>query len=203
MDDFQILLLSLWQTVKLFAIGLTAKPAVIYIAALLIIFIAVSSRLRRKKGASSGRIGSKMYRKAAVNELKLFGDLSYQRLNLMSETEINFFIKLQMAFPGYFVFPQIGATALIDIKSRPFNRHHFFSALNWIDTARIDFTLCDPQGLIVALIELDDSSHDDKKDRDEARNYIYRSAGYRLFRFDCRRMPDAALIRETIINGSH
>ena len=69
-------------------------------------------------------------------------------------------------------------------------------------TARIDFTLCDPNGQIVALIELDDVSHDTKEDRDEARNYIYRAAGYRLFRFDCRRMPEAAQIRETIIQGS-
>ena len=53
----------------------------------------------------------------------------------------------------------------------------------------------------MALIELDDFSHDAQQDRDEARNHIYRAAGYRLFRFDCRRMPESAQIRETILQG--
>lgn len=190
MNELLSLLLSLW---------LTVKPFAVYIAGLLVIFFIATSLMRRKKGGSSGPEQVKVHHKAPVGELQSFRDLSYRRLPLMTEAEINFFLKLQMAFPGYFIFPQIGASGLIDIKSDPFNRYHFFSALNWIDTARVDFTLCAPSGQIVALIELDDSSHDDKKDRDEARNYIYRAAGYRLFRFDCRRMPDSAQIRETIL----
>ena len=190
MDALLSLLTALWFTVKPFAV---------YIAGLLVIFLAASSLLRRNKGKASGPDRVKVHHKAPAGELQGFRDLSYRRLPLMTEAEINFFIKLQMAFPGYFVFPQVGASGLIDVKSEPFNRYHFFSALNWIDTARIDFTLCDPQGRVVALIELDDWSHDEKKDRDEARNYIYRAAGYRLFRFDCRRMPDSAQIRAAII----
>lgn len=193
MDEVLSLLTALW---------LTVKPFAVYIVGLLVILFVASSFLRRKKADRSGPEQVKVHHKAAADELRLFNDLSYQRRPLMTEAEINFFLKLQLAFPGYFIFPQIGASALIDIKSQPFNRYHFFAALNWIDTARLDFTLCDPNGQIVALIELDDSSRDTKEDRDEARNYIYRAAGYLLFRFDCRRMPEAAQIRETIIQGS-
>jgi hypothetical protein len=153
------------------------------------LFGSKSERIRPVRPRRVNEKHTNIYRKATVYDLKQYGDLSYQPLNLMSEAEISFFIKLQKAFPGYFIFPQIGASGLIGINSQPFNKDHFFSAINWIDSARVDFTLCDSSGLVVALIELDDASHDDKQGRDEARNYIYRKAGYQLFRFDCRRMP--------------
>jgi hypothetical protein len=167
-----------------------------------VLFSKLFAKPKKNRPARPQRVPVKhtnIYRKATVYDLKQYGDLSYQPLELMSEAEISFFIKLQKAFPGYFIFPQVGAGGLIGIHSQPFNKDHFFSAINWIDSARIDFTLCDAQGTVVALIELDDSSHDDKQGRDEARNYIYRKAGYQLFRFDCRRMPDVAQIRETIM----
>jgi Uncharacterized protein conserved in bacteria len=191
MNDLQSIFFSVW---------LTIKPHSLYIAVFLIMLI-LFFMFGGSKKRRSGRRGQtdKVHHKAPAEELKTFRDLSYRPPPLMTEAEINFFIKLQMAFPGYFIFPQIGGSALVGIESKPFNRYHFFSALNWIDTARVDFTLCDPQCRVVALIELDDSSHDDRKERDEARDYIYRCAGYRLFRFDCRRMPDSERIRATIL----
>ncbi|MDR2946761.1 MAG: DUF2726 domain-containing protein [Candidatus Adiutrix sp.] len=194
LNDLQMTVLDLWQFLKPHAVFISAFLLTVIVGSLFRSRTKIrTERPTRKKQADRPR------HKKPAEDLKNFCDLSYRQLPLMSETEINFFVKLQLAFPGYFIFPQIGASGLVGIESQPYNRSHFFSALNWVDTARVDFTLCDPQGKVVALIELDDASHDDQKERDEARNYIYRAAGYRLFRFDCRQMPDSAYIKAQIL----
>ena len=46
------------------------------------------------------------------------------------------------------------------------------------------------------VIECDDYTHDKKKDKDEERDILLRSAGYETLRFDCRDKPTPELIRD-------
>ena len=52
-------------------------------------------------------------------------------------------------------------------------------------------------GAIVAVIELDDRSHDGEKDA--RRDEMLKSAGYRIVRWNSRSKPDAHAIRETLL----
>jgi very-short-patch-repair endonuclease len=57
-----------------------------------------------------------------------------------------------------------------------------------------DYVLLD-RGLPVAVIELDDSTHDSKRDKDSARDALLAGAGIPTVRFDSRAKPSAHGIR--------
>lgn len=60
---------------------------------------------------------------------------------------------------------------------------------NTFDRKRADFVICEKSFKVVAIVELDDSSHDGKKARDEKRDAkLLTTAGYRVLRY--RGIPD-------------
>ena len=129
---------------------------------------------------------------------KQVGNINYNPKQFMTDTERQFYGKLQSAVQGYFVFPQVSTSSIITPFVSPYNYGTYKSALNKINQTTIDYIICDSSLNIVALIELDDKSHDKKQDRDQKRDSYTAQAGYRTIRFDCRSQLTAELIRQRI-----
>jgi len=147
----------------------------------------------RRRGSSVNRSARRSRRGGDITKYR---GVSYQPLPLMSQTEYNFWLLLMKSLPGYYVFPQVSTNALLNIQVD--NRAIFWEILNKFNTTRVDFVVCDPQLVVLALIELDDQSHDQKRDKDRERDFITGRAGYRTVRFDCRNWPDSARIRQRL-----
>jgi hypothetical protein len=123
---------------------------------------------------------------------------SFTGCPLMSESEIRFYRVLQMAVPNELVLPQVGMAALVrpryaDADSR------FVPAFRTISQRRIDFVVCNRDSMEVrCLVELDDSSHDAR--RDQARDAITAQAGYRTVRVRAGRRYDIDGLRNRVLN---
>lgn len=129
-------------------------------------------------------------------DITKFKDMRYKSCPLMSPTEIRFWRILHQAAPGYQIFPQVAINALVDVESE--NSDHFRKVLRAFNTFRADFIVCDASLQVLAIVELDDSSHDARRDKDHKRDYVTTQAGYKTVRFDCRSWPTVERIKAAI-----
>ncbi|MFD0463545.1 DUF2726 domain-containing protein [Microvirga aerilata] len=73
----------------------------------------------------------------------------------------------------------------------------FWTAFRRISNTRVDWAIV--QDLeVLAIVELDDRSHDARKDAQQDR--ILKSCGYRVVRFSSSRRPDPRQIHEAVFN---
>ena len=114
---------------------------------------------------------------------------------LLTPNELEFFHRLVRALPRYYIFPQVSLGAIMDAdsgltpKQRWIIRSHF-------DRKIADFIICEPRTLkVIAIIELDDRTHDPKRDRE--RDAITRAAGIRTLRYSSSEKPSVAEIAKT------
>lgn len=127
-------------------------------------------------------------------ETKIDYEKMIQYRNLLSENEQEFFKRLHAAlFPDYFIFPQVAFSALITHKGK--EGYRFRSSFN---TKRADYVVCDHRLKTVCVIELDDASHDKKKD--EERDRMLACAGITVLRYESRQKPHVEGIRADILS---
>jgi Protein of unknown function (DUF2726) len=114
---------------------------------------------------------------------------------ILTDNELEFFHRLTRALPRYYIFPQVSLGAIMDAnpdlpaKQRWIIRSHF-------DRKIADFIICEPRTLrVIAIIELDDRTHDTKRDRE--RDAITEAAGIRTLRYSSREKPSVAEIART------
>jgi Protein of unknown function (DUF2726) len=113
-----------------------------------------------------------------------------RRKPLLTPNETEFFHRLQRALPAYHVFPQVPFAALLTVDSK-LSRKARWSIRNRFDRKIADFVVCERDGLqVVAIIELDDRTHDAKADRE--RDAITNAAGYQTYRFQSKKKPSEA-----------
>lgn len=123
---------------------------------------------------------------------------SFTSCPLMSDSEIRFYRVLQMAVPNELVFPQVGMAALVRPRYTGADSR-FVSAFRTISQKRIDFVVCNRGSMEVrCLVELDDSSHDAR--RDQVRDAITAQAGYRTIRVRAARRYDIAGLRRRLFD---
>lgn len=103
----------------------------------------------------------------------------------MSEREQAMFFRLQSALPEHIVLAQVSFGALLEAKS--------FRARNTFSQKIADFVVCSKAFGVVAVIELDDASHKNKREKDAKRDQLLQKAGYKTLRF--KNVPDAAEIK--------
>lgn len=109
----------------------------------------------------------------------------YKAKELMTNNEIEFFQRLIKAFPQYYVFPQVSlgailAAAEIDAAQRNGTRMTFAQKM-------ADYVICNQQMKIVAIVELDDKTHN--KEKDDKRDNMLQTAGYKTIRFESKHKP--------------
>jgi hypothetical protein len=114
-----------------------------------------------------------------------------QRKSLLTANEAEFFHRLQRALPGYHVFPQVAFAALMTDDGK-LSAKARWSIRAKFDRKIADYVICDRMLRVVALIELDDRTHNASADRQ--RDAITKAAGYRTLRFSSRQKPSQAEI---------
>jgi hypothetical protein len=150
------------------------------ILALLLIGMALAVVAAKLNGAkSAGRSGA------------------YRSRKLMTANELEFFGRLVTALPGHYVFPQVAMSALIEAASSDKKKAHGDRLR--IAQQRADYVVCTAGGDVVAVIELDDRTHSQPKDK--LRDSRLEQAGIRTVRFQSRNKPTPAAIHVAIFGA--
>jgi len=107
---------------------------------------------------------------------------------LFTKHEYRMYFLLKAALADYVICPQVSFCALITAKS--------YAARNLFNRKYADFVICNPKLHVIAIIELDDSSHDGQEERDASRDRLLTDAGYYVIRY--RGIPEASKISQDI-----
>lgn len=100
------------------------------------------------------------------------------RKGLLTEHEKSMFAVLKN-LPGCHIFCQVSLGAILNTRN--------WKTRNKFSQKIADFVVTDHNLNILAVIELDDGSHDDKQAKDRARDNMLKSAGYNVLRY--RKVP--------------
>ena len=126
---------------------------------------------------------------------KSIGD--FEKKPILTENEKEFFGRLLRALPDFHVFPQVAMGAILDAREKNDFRRRM-SLRGRFDRKIVDFVVADEELEIVAIIELDDRTHDAEKDA--IRDSMTNDAGYRTIRWESRNKPSLAEIRQTVLD---
>ena len=116
----------------------------------------------------------------------------YKSKPLLTENEKEFI----QALPDYHVFPQVALGALLQPNVKGNNRK-YYSVRGTFAQKIADFVICDKELNVVAIVELDDKTHN--SDKDAKRDAMLEQAGYRVVRWNSRKKPTVREISEKII----
>ena len=115
---------------------------------------------------------------------------------LMTPRERDVLLLIEAAVPHCRVHAQVAMGGLVDCR-KGLTRKESTSVRNRFDRKRIDFVLEErSSGDVLALVELDDRTHREAKDR--ARDEITNAAGYRTIRLRAGKRLDAKNVRDEI-----
>ena len=103
---------------------------------------------------------------------------------ILTKRELQFFAVLEQALPRAYIFPQVSFSAILTTKG--------FYTRSQFNRKIADFVVCDERMNIVAIIELDDSSHKGREQQDAARDAMLNEAGYPVLRYA--QIPQASQI---------
>jgi hypothetical protein len=122
---------------------------------------------------------------------KSYSQYKYKQKALMTDNEFDFFNRLNQALPDYHVFPQVSMGAILqgDGPNKFASRGTFAQKI-------IDYVIYNKQKRIIAIVELDDKTHD--QDKDEKRDAMLIQAGYRIVRYNSKNKPSIEEIKKDI-----
>jgi hypothetical protein len=123
----------------------------------------------------------------------------FKAKRLLSDNELEFLNRLEQATPELRFHAQVAMGAIVDPNvSRRENGKLYMSLRGKFAQKIIDFVAQDKKsGEIVAIIELDDKTHD--SDKDAKRDTMTGQAGYRTIRWHSKKKPELAEIRSALI----
>lgn len=130
--------------------------------------------------------------------------LRYKRVEkIFTASERKFFVHLQQAIGGeLYIFAKVRAADVLLPKSSK-DRSRWQSAFNKVACKHFDYVLCNANLEIVAVIELDDTSHNrsDRQERDKFIEWACKSAGVPLVRFKTAKGYDPKELRHKILRN--
>jgi hypothetical protein len=137
----------------------------------------------------------------AVLKAKLAGhedaSAKFKAKPLLTANEVEFLARLETAVPELRFCPQVAMGALLDPAVPRSNGKAYYRLRGMFSQKIVDFVAqARSDGAIVAIIELDDRTHDTAKD--SKRDVMLASAGYRVVRWNSKSKPDAATIRAAL-----
>jgi hypothetical protein len=118
----------------------------------------------------------------------------YKASPLMTDNEFEFFNRLVKALPDYYIFPQVSFGAILDsIGDTPQEKQRIRFTFS---QKRADYVVYNDNKQIVAIIELDDRTHNVQNDA--KRDAMLNEAGYRVIRFQSKQKPSVSEIAKII-----
>lgn len=159
---------------------LVQHPVLLFVVALAILGVVAASKASpaAKKGRPPVRVQQ--------------SGTEFAPMKVLTDTEAKFFRQLESVLTDEWIFPQVAMSALIKPTGRG---KQYWSSFGKIAQKRVDFAICRKDLSLIAIVELDDPSHDRREDEDVQRDAYLKSAGIRTVRFDVRKWPDDATIR--------
>ena len=122
----------------------------------------------------------------------------YAKKPLSSAEQVLYF-RLCKALPEHIVLAQVGLSRILGVKKG----NNFGEWFNRINRMSADFVLCSKDLTIVAVIELDDASHEkaDRQAADAKKDKALGSAGIRIVRWHVKSIPDEAAIKAAFVHA--
>jgi hypothetical protein len=119
---------------------------------------------------------------------------------VLTERERVLYRRLRALYPGHIILAQCALSQLIDVSPGTPNRQ---AIRNRFSQLVADFVLCTPDFTVVAVIELDDSTHGalERQAADARKTQAVESAGLRLVRLPGGALPSDAELRR-VVDGS-
>ncbi len=114
---------------------------------------------------------------------------------LLTPNEIEFHQRLRTALPECQVLAQVSMGALIEPDVRG-GSGHWLSIRGRFAQKVVDYVIVDQSMRVIALVELDDATHDRRRDLE--RDAITSLAGYTTLRYESRAKPDVASLRRDL-----
>ena len=111
----------------------------------------------------------------------------------LSQPEQVLYHRLIQALPEHIVLAQVQVSRVLGVK-KGFNFHEWNNRINRLS---YDFVVCTKDAMVLAVIELDDKSHEaeSRADADRKKDSATAAAGLRLVRWQVKALPDEATIR--------
>lgn len=118
----------------------------------------------------------------------------------LSQPEQILYFRLVQALPEHIILAQVQLSRLLGVKKG--NNYQAWS--NRINRMSADFVVCNKDSSIVAVIELDDATHqrEDRQTADAKKDKALASADVRIVRWQAKSLPDIATI-QTIVMSAH
>ena len=118
------------------------------------------------------------------------------RPTVLSRPEQVLYLRLVKSLPQYLVFSQVQLSRFIDVE-RGAPRQSWFNRISQLSA---DFLILRPDTSVVAVVELDDASHNRlaRQDADSRKSHALESAGVRLIRWHVKSLPDEPAIRTAL-----
>ena len=122
---------------------------------------------------------------------------SYTQRAIMTPNEAEFFRRLTRAHSHGFVFAQVALSALMEPRAAG---QAGLKAFRRISQKRVDYTLHAPDLSLIYVVELDDRTHDTRKNarKDAQRDQLLREAGIRTLRWRATMRPSTGEIRACV-----
>ncbi|NTV94845.1 MAG: DUF2726 domain-containing protein [Thiobacillus sp.] len=126
------------------------------------------------------------------------GPWPYYAKRPLSQPEQVLYFRLSKALPDHIVLAQVQLSRLLGVKKG--NNHQAW--LNRINRMSADFVICHKDSSILAVIELDDATHNGGKrqEADAKKDKALDDAGIRIHRWQAATIPDEAAIRAALLS---
>lgn len=120
--------------------------------------------------------------------------LNYHPMRIMTPNEMEFFSRLEQAWPEGYIFPQVAMSALIQPTS--VDQKKYLDDFRKISQKRVDYAIFSESMNLVCIVELDDVTHDAEKDA--VRDGMLMDAGIPTVRWHSRRKPSVGQIQKKL-----
>jgi len=114
----------------------------------------------------------------------------------LTEIEQTMYHRLVEALPEYLVMAQVQVSQIVGIKKGPLWQTWF----NKISRKSVDYVICLKDFTIIAVIELDDATHEreDRQKTDGDKDTALMGAGLKIIRWKAKSLPDIQTVRAAV-----
>ena len=133
-------------------------------------------------------------KKGFLSFLKFAFDLdTYKSRSIMTDNEQEFFLRLSVALPDFYIFPQVSFSAFLEPANYS-SESKKMSIRGTYSQKYADYVVTNKAFEVIAIVELDDRTHNEQKDR--ARDKMLNQAGSRVIRWQSNNKPSSEIIAQ-------